>query len=273
MAEINFDDERKRFKKCYERWNFVRRIVDLYAEGVSWKGCKVIAPTEPNKIPVQYSQIIDTDAIKDGAHGMLVEGTGDFNLKVLDSVHVLRIPMPRNFPDEEPGHSFLWRPTINAEALETMLSALGTSPSSTQAAEMVKFLEEDMCMGLGVPRGLLQPDAANADPTRVMWGLITFRGRVEELRDHLAFHMSELVRPLISKALSYEGWIEVEWNESWYQSGFLCGYGPIYQVFRAQGIDLRTLRDQVLNAAKSARDDSLISRQTYEESVRWFLED
>ncbi|GAI20358.1 unnamed protein product, partial [marine sediment metagenome] len=34
--------------------------------------------------------------------------------------------------------------------------------------------------------------------------------------------------------------------------------------------ELRTLAKQVLNAAKSGLDSSLISRQTYEESVKWF---
>lgn len=273
MAEINFENERKRFKESYKKWKFIRRIVDLYAEGVSWKGCKVIAPAEPDKIPLQYSQIIDADAIKDGVHGMLVDGTGDFNLKVLDSVHVLSIPMPKEAPieEEQPGRSFLWRATINADALETMLSALGTSPNATQAAEMVKFLEDDMCRGLGVPSWLLQPIAATADGDAIMYVLTTFIGRVEQLRKHIAFHMTELVKPLISKALTYDGWIKVEWTEKWYQSGFLCGYGPIYQVFKAQGIELRTLAEQVLNVAKSGLDSSLISRQTYEESVKWFI--
>lgn len=273
MAEINLDDERKRFKESYKKWRFIRRIVDLYAEGVSWKGCKLITPAEPGKIPVQYSQIIDVDAIKDGVRGMLVDGTGDFNLKVLDSVHVLSIPMQRlPFQGEPPGRSFLWRATINAEALETMLSALGTSSNVTQVAEMVKFLEDDMCRGLGVPRLLLQPIAATANSYAIMDGLTTFIGRVEQLRKHIAFHMTELVRPLISEALTYDGWIKVEWNENWLQRE-LAAYGPIYQVFKAQGIELRILAQQVVNTAKSARDGSLISRQTYEESVRWFLED
>jgi hypothetical protein len=272
MAEINFESERERFKKCYKKWKFVRRIVDLYAEGVSWEGCKIIALTEPDKIPLQYSQIIDADAIKGGVRGMLVDGTGDFNLKVLDSVHVLSIPVLKEAPIEEAqlGRSFLWRATINADALETMLSALGTSPNATQAAEMVKFLEDDMCRGLGVPRWLLQPIVATADADGIMNGLTTFIWRVEQLRKHIAFHMTELVRPLISKGLTYDGWIKVEWNESWYQSGFLRGYGPVYQVFKAQGIELRTLAEQVLNTAKSALDNSFISRQTYEESVKWF---
>ena len=272
MPEMNFDSERERFKKCYEKWKFVRRIVDLYAEGVSWQGCTVIAPTEPDKIPSQYSQIIDADAIKDGVRGMLVDGTGGFNLKVLDSVHVLSIPVPRwSFLDDEAGRcSFLWRATINAEALETMRSVLETSPGAVQLVKNVEFLEDDMCSGLGVPRWLLQPIATTANGDAIMNGLTIFISRVEQLRKHIAFHMSELVRPLISKALSYEGWIEVKWNENWYQSGFLCGYGPVYQVFKAQGIELRTLREQVLNAAKSGLDSSLISKQTYEEAVKWF---
>ena len=272
MAEIkNRDNERKRCREFYQKWDFIRRIVDLYAEGVSWKGCKVITPAEPDKIPVQYSHIIDVDSIKNGVRGMLVDGTGDFNLKVLESELVLPILMPKEAPiaEEPPGRPFLLRATTNADALDAMVNALGTSPDATHMAEMI---ENDMCAVLGVPRQLLLPNAATADPTAIMGGLIIFRGEVEELRKHLAFHMAEAVRPLISEALSYTGPIEVEWNEDWYQSGFLCGYGPIYQVFKAQGIELSTLAEQILNAAKSGLDSSLISRQVYEESVKWFLE-
>lgn len=276
MAKINLDDERKRFKESYKKWEFVRRIVDLYTEGVSWKGCKVIALTEPDKIPVQYSQIIDAGAIKNGVRGMLVDGTGDFNLKVLDSAHVLSIPMPRwsFLEDEEAGRSFLWQATINAEALETTLSVLGTSQNAIQAAEaakMVKFLEDDMCRGLGVPRWLLQPIAATADGDAIMNELITFISRVERLRKYIAFHMTEATKSLISEALNYKGQIEVVWNETWLLNG-LAAYGPVYQVFKAQGIELRTLAKQVVDGAKSALDNSIISRQTYDETIKWFVD-
>lgn len=160
---MNRDEERQRCREFYEKWDFIKRIVELYAEGVSWKGCKVIAPDEPDTIPPEYSQIIDDDALRNGVRDMAVDGIGDFGLKVIDSVHVLKIETPREsfLQDAEPGgRSLLWPAERNAEALEEdMVSLLKTSQNPThaaQVAEMVSFLEEDMCMGLGVPRGLLQ---------------------------------------------------------------------------------------------------------------------
>ena len=269
MAEINRNNERERCRQFYEKWEFIKRIVDLYAEGVSWKGCKVITPAEPDKIPAQYSQIIEADAIKNGVRGMLVDGTGDFNLKVLDSTQVLPILMPREDPIAEPGRSLLWPAERNAKALEDMVNLVGTSPDATQLVEIIR---DGMCRVLGVPYPLLQ-NVVTADPTAVMWGLFTFEGKVNELRTHIARQMTEKVKSLISKALNYAGWIEVFWNEDWRQSGVICDYGPVYQVFKAQGIELRTLREQCLNSAKSLSDSNLIPRQTYEESVKWFLED
>lgn len=271
MGEISRDEELKRCREFYEKWDFVKRIVELYAEGVSWKGCTVITPAEPDKIPAQYSQIIDVDAIKDGVRGMLVDGTGNFNLKVLDSVLALQTPMPKEAPiaEEPPGRPFIWPATVNAKALEAMVNALGTSPDAKMIAHWIK---NEMCSVLGVPCWLLLPNAAQADPTAVIAGLTRFQGEVEELRKHLAFHMAEAVRLSISKALKYTGLIEVVWNEDWLRPGVIFDYGPVYQVFKAQGIELRKLREQCLNVAESLLNNSLISRQTYEESIKWFLE-
>lgn len=99
-------------------------------------------------------------------------------------------------------------------------------------------------------------------------GLIIFRGNVNNLRNHIAFQIEQKVQPLISEALSYEGPIEVDWNENWLPHG--GEYGPVYQVFKAQGIELRTLREEALNIAKFGLDNFLISRETYEEKVKWF---
>jgi hypothetical protein len=271
MAKINRDKERQRCRQFYKRWEFIRRIVELYVEGLSWEGCNVMTPSEPDKIQLQYRQIIDDETLKDGLRDMLVDGIGEFNLKVLGSAHVLSIPMQKEFTDEESGRSILWPAERSAIALEDMVSALNTSPYTTQVTEMIKFLEEKMCSVLGVPWGLLQPTAATADPTIIQWGLISFRSRVGVLRNYVAFLMTEAVKPLISKSLNYKGRIEVVWNEDWHQSGVICDYGPVYQVFKAQGIELRTLAEQCLNSAKSLLDSSLISRQIYEESVKWFL--
>lgn len=51
MAQTNREEENRRCRELYEKWSLIKRIVELYVEGVSWRGCKVITPTEPERIP------------------------------------------------------------------------------------------------------------------------------------------------------------------------------------------------------------------------------
>jgi len=273
MTRINLDEERRRCRQFYEKWRFIRRIVELCAEGISWKGCKLVTPKEAEKIPLKYRQLIDSGALKNGARDMVVDGIGDFSLKVKDSVHVLKIETPRELPflrdAEAGGRSLLWPAQLNAKALENMTGLISRDAAhAALVAEMVTRLKEDMCMVLGVPYALLQETVATGDPTATMWGLIIFRGKVDQLRSHIAFQIQRKVQPLISEALSYEWPIKVDWNENWLPRG--GEWGPVYQVFKAQGIELRPLREAALRMAELELDNQLISRHTYEEKVKWF---
>lgn len=231
MSEKSLDEEREFCRQVYEKWDFVKRIVELYAEGVSWKGCAKL----------------DIGAIKSGVRDMLVSGVGQFSVGTEGGVQV---PMPQRFPfeGEEPGHPFLWPVTQNAGHLAEMQKLLG---SNVGAQQMFQMLAKDMCLGLGVPFALLGSLATTANGDTIMWGLTTFMGNVRTWRDYLVYNL------------------ELSWNETWLTSG-LTAYGQVYQVFKAQGIDLRTLREESLSAAKSLLDSKLLSRQTYEESVKWF---
>lgn len=274
MVKINREEEKRRCRQLYDKWDFIKRIVELYVEGVSWRGCKVIAPTEPGRIPPEYSQIIDDEALKNGVRDMLVDGVGSFKLKVINSDHVLEIPTPREsfLQDAEPGgRSFLWPAVINAKAFEDDVNLLKTAQTPTrvaQVAEMVNLLKEDMCSGLGVPFGLLQQTVSTADPTAISYGLIVFRGKVNEFRRYIAYQLRSDAEPLISKAISYKGPIEVDWNEIWLSSD--VQWGPVYQVFKAQGINLKTLAELAVKHAKLLYDMSAISKSTCEERVKWF---
>lgn len=234
MDEMNLEKERIHGKEVYEKWDFVKRIVELYAEGVSWKGCDKV----------------EVDSIRNGVRSMLVTGVGDFNIEGQNGMQTVSVQMQSNFPLGELGHPFLWPATRNSKQLEQMVELLNTG--NPEVLRMVELLQKDMCLGLGVPHELLGPLSATADADAIMWGITTFSGNIRTWRDYLGYRLG------------------LSWNENWYQSGFLRGYGPVYQVFRAQGIDLRTLRAQVLNAAKSALDNSLVSKQTYNESIKWF---
>jgi len=230
MSEMNLDEERKFCKKVYEKFDFVRTIVELYAEGVSWQGC--------NKF--------DDEAIKSGVRDMLVNGVGQFSVGTESGIQV---PMPPKFAfaGEEPGHPFLWPVTQNAEQLGRMQDMLPNSG----ALENFKMLAKDMCLGLGVPLEFLGSLATTANGDAIMQGLTTFVGNVNTWRERLIYSL------------------EISWNETWLTSE-LTSYGQVYQVFKAQGIELKTLREQALNSTKAALDSNLLPRQTVEEWVKWF---
>ena len=274
MAKTNREEESRRCRELYEKWSLLKRIVELYVEGVSWRGCKVITPNEPGRIPPAYSQIIDDEALKNGVRDMLVDGAGSFKLKVKGSEHLLEIRTQKEYAlqDAEPGgRSFLWSATINAKVMESMYSLLETTQEPTRLApvvENINFLEENMCSGLFVPRGLLQSDAAKADPTRTKWGPTVFGDKVSGLRRHIAFQIQSEVEPLISKAINYDGPIEVAWNENWPSRGE--AWGPVYQVFKAQRIELKNLREDTLKAASLALQNHFISKRTHDEWIKWF---
>ena len=172
----------------------------------------------------------------------------------------------------EPGvGSFLWSVSIIANALEDMYCLLNTTLEPTRLAlvvENIAFLEVNMCMGLFVPRGLLQADAAQADPTRIKWGLTVFRGKVSDLRQYIAFQIQNEVAPLVSEAMNYNGLIEVDWNENWPSRGE--AWGPVYQVFKAQKIELKNLREETLKAANQAFQSNLLPKRAVDEWIKWF---
>jgi len=274
MAKTKREEESRRCRELYEKWDLIKRIVEFYVEGVSWKGFRLISPTEPGRIPPEYSKLIDDEALKNGIRDMLVDGVGSFRLKVKDSEHLLKIETPREsfLQDAEPGgRPFIWSATINAEVMEHMYSLLKSTKDLKRLApvvESINFLEEDMCSGLFVPRGLLKSDATKADSTRIKWGLLVFRGKVSGLRQHVAFQMQSEVQPLISKALDHKVSIEVAWNENWASQGE--AWGPVYQVFKAQKIELKNLREDTLKATSLALQSHLISQRTLDEWVKWF---
>lgn len=229
---MNIEEERKFCEQVYKKWDFVKRIVELYAEGVSWKGCNVTG----------------IDAIKDGVRSMLVTGEGDFTIEKRDET--VKIQMPAPTPLEKPGHPFLWPMIQNASELDRLEKVLGPNADIN---DLFLFLVRDMCNGLGVPFELLGPQSTTAHGDAVLLSLTVFRGNIKRWREYLGHHL------------------KLSWNEEWFQQGYLAAYGPVYQVFKAQGIELSTLAAQVLSTAKSALDSGLIPRQMYDQAVKWFL--
>jgi len=272
MAEIAYAEERQRCRRCYERWDFVKKIVALYEEGVSWEGCRVIAPADPDKIPPEYSQIIGIDAIKDGVRGMMVDGIGEFEVQIQDDPRKLSIPTPPRSPlrVEAPGQPFLWPYIRNDQALEELAGGIKRIlETETMADWSIVDLIEGICRGLGVPLRFLQNNIVTDAPVFVKDALTIFEYEVERLRTQIAFHLTEETGPLICKTLNYEDTVKVMWNKEWIVHG-IGGYGPVYQAFKTQGILLEGLAQGMIKIARQLWEASLISRAEYEEAMKWF---
>jgi hypothetical protein len=229
MINKSLEEERAFCEQVYDKWDFVRKIVELYAEGVSWRGCNNL----------------DVEAVKSGIRGMLVTGTGQFNLKTGESIQVL---MPQRFPvyGAGNGHPFLWQATQNAVHLDQLLKVPTIDKNEDQTFNM---LVKDICLGLGVPYELLGTYAATSEGDSIIWGLTTFMGNIKAWRETLVYQL------------------KLSWNDNWITNGILA-HGQIYEVFKAQGIELKLLREQALSAARSYLNYG--TTQIYQELARRF---
>jgi len=220
MINKSLEEERAFCQQVFNKWDFVKKIVELYAEGVSWRGCNNL----------------DVEAVKSGIRGMLVTGIGQFDLKTEESIQVL-MPQRSPFYGAEKGHPFLWPATQNAIHLDK------------NADQTFNTSAKDICLGLGVPYELLGPEAATSEGDSIIWGLTTFMGNIKTWRETLIYQL------------------KLSWNDSWVTNGILAN-GQVYQVFKAQGIELKLLREQALNAGRSYLNYG--TTQTYQELVQRF---
>lgn len=227
---MNKDDIKKHCEEAYGKWDFINRIVELYMEGVAWKGC----------------DLIEVEMIKEGVRSMLVTGTGSFNT----TTNIITIQMPRNTSVDNPGSPFLWPVTQNAKVLVEMENSLGSNAFNN---ELFLMIVKDICLGLGIPYELLGLKGRTVHGDIIMMSMVTYISNVKKWRDYLRRHL------------------KIIWNEEWLTAGF-ASYGQVYQVFKTQAINLDTMANQVLISVKTALDNSLISRQKYNQSVKWFLE-
>ncbi len=229
MINKSLEEERAFCEQVYDKWDFVRKIVEIYAEGVSWRGCNNL----------------DVEVVKSGIRGMLVTGIGQFTLKTGDSVQVL---MPQRVPiyGAENGHPFLWLTMQNAIHSDQLLKV----PTDNKNADQTfKMPEKDICQGLGVPYELLGTNATTLEGDTIIWGLTTFMGNIKTWRETMVYQL------------------KLSWNDNWVTNGILA-HGQIYQVFKAQGIDLKLLREQALSAARSYLNYG--TTQIYQELTKRF---
>ncbi|GAG59193.1 unnamed protein product, partial [marine sediment metagenome] len=167
------------------------------------------------------------------------------------------------FAREEGGHPLLWPVTRNARPLDLVMSSI--SQLTPEKMEIVRILLDDICSGIGIPYAFLVEEPKTFLNTFGLRNVLNmFKHKNEYIRRSVEFGLIQLARQLGSTDES----IEVHWNDDW------CSgeeYGSAYQIFKAHNIDLVTLRQEELSAAKLAYENSFISRQTYNEKLKYFI--
>jgi hypothetical protein len=95
-----------------------------------------------------------------------------------------------------------------------------------------------------------------------MAGAFQFQHEVEMLRTNIEYGLGDLAE-LVEENSGIEQ-VRWKWNSEWKPHG-MCRYGPVYQVFVRNGIDLYPLRDAELNGLSQLVHAKLISKRTFDE--------
>jgi len=204
--------------------------------------------------------------LRDGVRNMLVDGKGNYQLNIFGNEHVISIATRPEFPGMEEGEPLLWPATRNAGPLETIFSNLNRMGADQMA--FVRGLLDDICAGLGIPYAILADDPRTfANTYALKMTLMIFKGRVKSIRRSIEFGIRMYFKRTETESLGKEAVVSVEWNEDWCSND---EYGLAYQIFKAQGIELTTLRDEILSASKMAYENRFISRDTYMKMIEGF---
>lgn len=131
------------------------------------------------------------------------------------------------------------------------------------AIEPLAFADRTIRSILSVPSILT--DQASITQTRaefLMTGAFHFQYEVEMLRTNIEYGLSG-VAELIEEASGVE-LVHWTWNGEWKSQG-MCRYGPVYQVFLRNGLDLYPIKDAELDGLRQLVEANLISNRTYQD--------
>jgi len=260
---MSVEEERRLSRELYSKYSFLKAIIGIYVEGVTWGGCQLIFKTKDQTDDTIVN--IGANELKTGVQNMLIDGVGDYQLKISGEKKSITITMlPEfSFAMEEGGQPLLWPVTRNAGPLDSIMLSIGQS--TPERMEIARILLDDICSGIGIPYAFLVQDPKTFHNTLgVKNWLMMFKHKTNYIRRSVEFGLRQFAKQLGSTDAS----IEVHWNDDW------CSreeYGSAYQIFKAHNIDLVTLREEELSTAKLAYENSFISRQTYDEMLKYFI--
>lgn len=263
----------------HRKYEFVQKSIDLLASGAAWGSGSFVIPAEGFAQSIRHN--ITETALASLAKNMLIDGvvtaTGliegrQLEIEILDSgAESAEGAVSVNFQRQEtsfqePGISILHGLSDRLERADELLRAI------TYQTTVVTLLEQIMRSvhaALAIPGWLLdQASIDRAHPLSTMQALVLYRGEVQSLRSNIGFGLDRLAEELEGSSGKALGiwW----WGSDIVPQGRIrnyCSYGPIYQVFLHNGIDLRPVREQELSAAKQLVDLGLLSHSTYQECL------
>ncbi len=262
-----YKEEKRLSRELYEKHEFLRRIVDIYTEGVIWKGCRLICNRDAGSRTDEQIIELGADELRDGVRNMLVDGKGNYQLNIFGNEHMISIAMRPGFPGKEEGEPLLWPATRNAAVIDSIFSNIGRMDRDQMAFS--RSLLDDFSAGLGIPYAFFVDDPNTfANTYALKMTLMVFKGRVQNIRRSIEFGIRTFLMHAEIENLGKEATIDVEWNEDWCSND---ENGTPYQIFKVQGIDLSTLRDETLSASKMAYENGFISRDTYSRMIKNFI--
>lgn len=266
-------------RELYEKHSFVRKSIDLLASGVAWGSGNFVVPAKGFAPTIQHT--ITEGALGQIAKNMLIDGAVDVSgsiddaqlkIEVVDSgtapvEGTVSISFQRQDTSfEEPGTSILHGLSDRLERSEDLLRAITYEP---MALTLLEQIMKSIHATLGIPGWLLdQSRIDRAHPGSTMQALVLYRGEVQSLRNNVRFGLDRLADDLeegFGKPLGLWWWGADVIPQGRIRS--FCSYGPIYQIFLRNGIDLSPVKEQELSGVKQLVESGLLSQSTYQECL------
>lgn len=263
---MSYEEERRLSRELYNKYEFLRDIVSIYVEGVTWGGCQLVCEEKDGNNELITD--IGADDLKVGVQNMLIDGHGDYKLNIFGKENVITITMLPEYPfaGEEGDRPLLWRVTRNAIPLDKIMRSIGKL--SPEWRVFVRSTLDDILSGTGIPYAFFVEDPRTFSNTFAIKIILDgVKARVQKIRRSVEFGLSKYAKHNDLENLPEDASFYVEWNEDWCSDDY---YGVAYQIFKKRGILLSTLREEEIATANLASQNYILPRETCEKIVKGF---
>lgn len=264
-------------KDAYEKHSFIKKSIDLITAGSAWKGGYFHSDTQD--IPSGISNSFSEERIRKIALEILLEGKVFVSVEVNDTdltfemsndsdpksegIEVFEFTRSRSSFDT-PGQPILSKIMSNLEAYEEALSLLD-DPNNYKIIGTIKGTLHDV---LGVQPILLDTGVADKQVTLALKAAAQqYKFVVSSLRQNIQYVFDQIGME-ISRNTELDN-VVWRWNDTWKPEA-MCEFGPVYQIFLSEGIDLRKIKEDELGALQIAVENELMPRSAYKKCLETY---